>query len=210
MRLYKAIALLLTYPEQDWLQSIGELQAMVSAETGRGRRAGRRLDRLLIYFEQGRLIDLQEAYVETFDRNPAHSLSIFEHTMGESRERGPAMVGLVEEYHRTGLEVTSRELPDFLPVFLEFLSLIPPEEAQERLADIEDVVETLHSRLAEICSPYAGAFDALKVLSPGSAWSGTSSPIHSIRRLLRPTQSETRSGNAGNVGERTAWRRRAP
>src|SRR6185312_2998556 len=103
---------------------------MVSAETGRGRRAGRRLDRLLIYLEHGPVIDLQEAYVDTFDRNPAHSLSIFEHTMGDSRERGPAMVHLVEEYRRFGLEATSRELPDFLPVFLEFLSLIPPEEAQ--------------------------------------------------------------------------------
>lgn len=199
MRLYKAIALLLTYPEQDWLQSIGELRAVVSAETGRGLRAGRRLDRLLTYFEHGRLIDLQEIYVETFDRNPAHSLSIFEHAMGESRDRGAAMVRLVEEYHRSGLEVTSRELPDFLPVFLEFLSLIPPEEAQGRLADIEDVVETLHSRLTEICSPYAGAFDALMVLSPGSAWSGASSPIRNMRRLLRPTQSETRVGMPGTL-----------
>lgn len=199
MRLYKIIALLLTYPEQDWLQSIGELRAMVSAETGQGRRAGRRLDRLLIYFEHGQLIDLQEAYVETFDRNPAHSLSIFEHTMGESRERGAAMVRLVEEYHRSGLDVTSRELPDFLPVFLEFLSLIPPEEAQGRLADIEDVVETLHSRLVEICSPYAGAFDALTALTPASALSGTLSPIRRMKRLLRRKQSEFRMGVPGTL-----------
>lgn len=199
MRLYKIIALLLTYPEQDWLQSIEELRAMVSAETGQGRRAARRLDRLLIYFEQGRLIDLQEAYVETFDRNPAHSLSIFEHTMGESRERGAAMVRLVEEYHRSGLEVTSRELPDFLPVFLEFLSLIPPEEAQRRLVDIEDVVEILHNRLAEVCSPYAGAFDALTALTPGSALSETLSSIRSMKRFLRRNQSELRMGVPGTL-----------
>jgi nitrate reductase delta subunit len=184
VKLYKVIAVVLTYPEQDWLQSIGELRATVSDETGRGRRAGHRLGRLLTYLERGPLIDLQEAYVETFDRNPAHALSIYEHTMGESRDRGEAMVRLVEAYRRSGLEVTSRELPDFLPIYLEFLSLLPPEEAQRRLAGIGDVVQTLRSRLTKAGSPYAGAFDALTVLIPGAtlsaasaaftAWSGCS------------------------------------
>lgn len=109
------------------------------------------------------------------------------------------MVRLVEEYHRSGLDVTSRELPDFLPVFLEFLSLIPPEDAQGRLADIEDVVETLHSRLVEICSPYAGAFDALTALTPASALSGTLSPIRRMKRLLRRKQSEFRMGVPGTL-----------
>ncbi|BFU92995.1 MAG: nitrate reductase molybdenum cofactor assembly chaperone [Nitrospira sp.] len=194
MRLHKIIAVLLMYPEQDWVQSLGELRAMVAAETGRGRHAGRRLDLLLLYLERGRLIDLQEAYVETFDRNAAHSLLIFEHTMGESRERGAAMARLVEEYRQAGLEVTSNELPDFLPVFLEFLSQISPEEAQERLVGIEDVVETLHSRLADACSPYAGAFAALTALTPGSALSGVSSPIRSMKRFLRRKQSGIRTG----------------
>ncbi len=199
MRIYKVITLLLTYPEQDWLQSIGELRAMVAAETGRGRHAGRRLDQLLLYLERGRLIDLQEAYVETFDRNPAHSLLIFEHTMGESRERGAAMARLVEEYRQAGLEVTSNELPDFLPVFLEFLSLISPEEAQERLVGIEDVVESLHSRLDDVRSPYAGAFDALTALTSGSPLSGVSSPIRSMKRFFRRKQSGIRMGVPGTL-----------
>ncbi|MDF0666549.1 MAG: nitrate reductase molybdenum cofactor assembly chaperone [Nitrospira sp.] len=185
MRIYKVIALLLTYPEQDWLQSVGELRAMVSAEVGEGRHAGRRLDCLFHHLQRGALIDLQETYVETFDRNAAHSLHVFEHTMGDSRERGEAMARLVEGYRRFGLEPTSLELPDFLPLFLEFLSLIPPEEAQGRLADIETVVETLHGRLADVCSPYAGAFDALTSLMPGSLLSGTSSSIRTMKRFLR-------------------------
>lgn len=201
MRLYKAIALLLTYPEQDWLQSVGELRAMVSVGTGRARRAGHRLDGLLNHLQHGALIDLQETYVETFDRNAAHSLHVFEHTMGDSRERGEAMARLVEEYRRFGLEPTSRELPDFLPLFLEFLSLIPPEEAQGRLVDIKDVVETLHSRLSDAYSPYAGAFDALMVLTPGSTLSGTLSPIHSMKRLLRRKQFETLTGLSRTLTE---------
>lgn len=192
MKIYKAVALLLTYPEQEWLQSVGELRAMVSAEIGQGRRAGRRLDGLFNHLQRGALIDLQETYVETFDRNAAHSLHVFEHTMGDSRERGEAMARLVEAYRRFGLEPTSLELPDFLPLFLEFLSLIPPEEAQGRLAGIEDVVETLHSRLADVCSPYAGAFDALTSLTSGSALSGTSSPIQKMKHFLQRKQSVVR------------------
>lgn len=199
MRVYKVIALLLTYPEQNWLQSIGELRAAVSAETGQGRRAGRRLNLLLLYLERGRLIDLQETYVEIFDRNPAHSLSIFEHTMGESRDRGAAMVSLVEEYRQSGLEVTSRELPDFLPVYLEFLSLIPPEEAQGRLARIADVVQILCRRLTDLGSPYAGAFDALTALTSRPALSGASSPIQKMKCFLRRKQSGIRMGAPGTL-----------
>ena len=199
MKIYKVITLLLTYPEQDWLQSIGELRAMVAAETGRGRHAGRRLDLLLLYLERGRLIDLQEAYVETFDRNPAHSLLIFEHTMGESRERGAAMARLVEEYRQAGLEVTSNELPDFLPVFLEFLSLISPEEAQERLVGIEDVVETLHSRLADVYSPYA---ESLR--RPD----GADSRLRVVRSLVPDSQHEAISSAEADPGsEWECWER---
>lgn len=201
MRLYKVIALLLTYPEQDWLQSIGEWRTTVAAESGQSRRAGRRLDRLLTYLECGPLIDLQEAYVETFDRNPAHSLSIFEHRMGESRERGEAMVRLIEEYRGFGWDVTSHELPDFLPVFLEFLSLIPPEEAQRRLAGIVDVVQILRSRLTGVDSPYAGAFDALTALTSDAALWRASFPIHKVKRFLRRMPSGIRIGVPGTLTE---------
>lgn len=170
MRLLKLIAVLLTYPEQDWLQSLGELRDTVSAETGRNLRAGRRLDLLLSYLERGQLIDLQETYVETFDRNAAHSLHVFEHTMGDSRERGEAMARLVDAYQRFGLLQTDRELPDFLPLFLEFLSLIPAEEAEERLAGIGDVVQILRRRLRDLGSPYVGAFDALATWNSGTRW----------------------------------------
>lgn len=79
------------------------------------------------------------------------------------------MARLTDVYRRFGLEPTRRELPDFLPLFLEFLSLIPPKEAQGRLADIDDVVQLLRRRLADAGSPYAGAFEALMALTSRSA-----------------------------------------
>ncbi|NGZ08620.1 MAG: nitrate reductase molybdenum cofactor assembly chaperone [Nitrospira sp. LK70] len=192
MRLLKLIAVLLTYPEQDWLQSLGELRDTVSAETGRSLRAGRRLDLLLSYLERGQLIDLQETYVETFDRRPTHSLYLFEHRMGESRDRGEAMVRLIDEYRRSGLEVTSRELPDFLPLFLEFLSLIPTKEAQERLTRIADVVQILRDRLEDAGSPYVGAFDALVTLTPDSRLAAALSAIRTRGHKLTAIRTGTR------------------
>ena len=71
------------------------------------------------------LYDLQERYVDLFDKTRRHSLHLFEHIHGESRDRGQAMVDLVAHYERGGLDVTANELPDYLPLFLEFLSTRP-------------------------------------------------------------------------------------
>ena len=73
----------------------------------------------LLKFLEGPLIESQVHYVETFDRQPAHGLYLFEHLHGESRARGTAMLELLERYRQHGLELASDELPDHLPVYLE-------------------------------------------------------------------------------------------
>ena len=80
------------------------------------------LDRLLDELATGDLYDLQERYVLLFDRTRSLSLHLFEHVHGESRDRGQAMVDLKALYERHGLLMSSSELPDHLPLFLEFLS----------------------------------------------------------------------------------------
>ena len=72
---------------------------------------------------------LQEQYVATFDRGRALSLHLFEHIHGESRDRGQAMVNLLEVYRKHGFELNARELPDYIPLFLEYLAQRPVEEA---------------------------------------------------------------------------------
>ncbi|TGV73856.1 nitrate reductase molybdenum cofactor assembly chaperone, partial [Mesorhizobium sp. M2D.F.Ca.ET.145.01.1.1] len=81
------------------------------------------------------LYDLQERYVELFDKTRRHSLHLFEHIHGESRDRGQAMVDLLEHYQRGGLLIAANELPDFIPLFLEFLSARPLEEARGLLKE---------------------------------------------------------------------------
>ena len=80
------------------------------------------------------LLDAQERYVGLFDRGRAVSLHLFEHVHGESRDRGQAMVDLRDRYEAQGLEIAAKELPDYLPLFLEYLSVLPPAQAADELA----------------------------------------------------------------------------
>lgn len=111
------------------------------------------------------LLDLQEAYVNLFDRGRAHSLHLFEHVHGESRDRGQAMVDLRERYEASGLEIAANELPDYLPMFLEYLSTLPPGQALEELAQPGLIVAALAERLAEKGASYAPVMVVLRELA---------------------------------------------
>lgn len=122
---------------------------------------------LLDYLEnEPDLITLQEDYVATFDRRSAHSLHLFEHIHGESRERGQAMVDLHEEYKSYGLALDTSELPDYIPLFLEFLAHIPESNAVALLGDAIHVLAKIGDKLNEADSPYACVFTILNELTP--------------------------------------------
>ncbi|MGB3835420.1 nitrate reductase molybdenum cofactor assembly chaperone [Castellaniella sp.] len=158
---FSVMSLLLSYPEQDWLDALPELSDELPPE------AQQRLAPLFAYLRSfDDLIDLQEAYVATFDRRAAHSLHLFEHVHGESRDRGQAMVDLQNEYLKHGLEPATTELPDYVPLFLEFLGQIPPEAAEALLGDAIHVLSRLGDKLAESDSPYACLFVHLRTLTP--------------------------------------------
>ena len=104
---------------------------------------------------------MQERYVELFDRGRSLSLYLFEHVHGESRDRGQAMIDLKALYEKHGLLSASSELPDFLPLFLEFLSILPVEEAREQLGQIAHITAMLGERLRKRDAPYGVVFQAL-------------------------------------------------
>lgn len=166
MRIFKVFAVLLTYPERSWLEALDELEALLREEQPANGKADVRLSELFGYLRSTPLLALQENYVATFDQRTAHSLHLFEHIHGESRDRGSALVNLVEEYRRHGLEVRAPELPDYLPLFLEFLSLRPEREAWQLLGEAVNVLALLGERLVREASPYAALFDVLVRLSP--------------------------------------------
>ena len=119
------------------------------------------IDGLLAELADHDIYDLQERYFALFDRSRTLSLHLFEHVHGESRDRGQAMADLIALYRGHGFEPTAGELPDFLPLFLEFLSLLPGHEAQALLAEPAGILQILADRLVTRKSTYAAAFQAL-------------------------------------------------
>ena len=67
-------------------------------------------------------LEAQAKYDSLFERGRSLSLWLFEHVHGESRDRGQAMVDLMAQYDMAGFEINAKELPDYLPMYLEFLS----------------------------------------------------------------------------------------
>jgi len=150
---YRALAALLAYPEQDLVDAIPELKGLFSGS--------KEIQKLLEELGSTPLYVLQERYVALFDRSRALSLHLFEHVHGDSRDRGQAMVDLAQTYASRGMEVAGSELPDYLPAFLEFISLLPPREGKNFLNETSDILRTIGDRLADRGSRYCAVFAAL-------------------------------------------------
>lgn len=159
----KALAALLLYPDERLIESMPEIvQILGETELPSERREG--LLAFTTRLAAGELMDAQSEYVALFDANPSLSLYLFGHVHGDSRERGQAMVDLIEDYRRMGLDMRTDELPDFLPVFLEFASLHQPAQARALLGEIADVVALLAARLERRGTPYAAVLRAIEAL----------------------------------------------
>ncbi len=158
---FKVLSALLTYPTAELQEQAGELKAAVAAENLLSAGVRRRVEALIEEIAVGDLSDLQERYVLLFDRTRSLSLHLFEHVHGESRDRGQAMVDLQNLYRDGGLEVSAGELPDFIPLFLEFLSTRPLAAACELLSQPAHIMGALAERLRKRESPYEAVFRAL-------------------------------------------------
>lgn len=161
----KALSILLQYPSEELLASARAVVDVVVEEGIASPAAQEALQVLADYLADGDLLTLQEEYVVLFDRTRAFSLHLFEHVHGESRDRGQAMVDLLEHYAEHGMQLRARELPDYLPLYLEFLSTLPAAEAREMLTDPVTIIAVLGRRLVERGSAYAGIFAALEELA---------------------------------------------
>jgi nitrate reductase molybdenum cofactor assembly chaperone NarJ/NarW len=161
----KVISRLLDYPSVALFEAAPEIIELVhkSKELDQDHRA-----KLVSFIEQlttRDIYDAQESYDLLFDRGRALSLLLFEHVHGESRDRGQAMVNLMQVYKSKGFEVASEQLPDYIPLYLEFLSEQPADYAQEWLGDIAHLLAMLAERLNDRESYYAILFNSLIELS---------------------------------------------
>jgi nitrate reductase delta subunit len=174
MKALKAIAALLSYPTAGLLEALPEIRAAIAAERRIGRRDRVALDHLIDELAAADLLDAQEGYVALFDRGRATSLNLYEHVHGDSRDRGQAMVDLAQIYARGGLDLSTRELPDYLPVLLEYLSTRPFAEVEEMLRDCAHLLRSIGEALVRRDSGYAVVLATLLAVAGESQGLGSS------------------------------------
>jgi nitrate reductase molybdenum cofactor assembly chaperone NarJ/NarW len=162
---YQGLALLLAYPTAEMQGLAGDIVRAVRGEGLVAPAIAEDVAELAQDVAAADLYEAQERYIDLFDRTRSLSLNLYEHVHGESRERGQAMVALIELYRSRGLELDAKELPDYLPVFLEFLSILPQPEAASFLAEAVHVLEAMAERLKKRDSRYKAVFDALIALA---------------------------------------------
>jgi len=165
MLTFKILGLMLGYPSQELQQQMGDLKAALEKEGLIPAKLQRRLFEFMDDTARKNLMDVQESYVALFDRGRAHSLYLFEHIHGESRDRGQAMVDLSDHYISHGITLSAKELPDYIPLFLEFLSQIDMAEAQELLGETIHIVAGIGAKLKAKKSDYHLVFGALEALT---------------------------------------------
>lgn len=165
MNTIKLLGMLLAYPGAELQQHVDEIREAIAAEGLVPAKLQKPLFSFIDDLGRRNLLRLQEEYVATFDRSRAHSLYLFEHVHGESRDRGQAMVDLMGLYKAAGITLAERELPDYLPVFLEFLSLHPFTEAQDYLGEVAHILDAIGAKLKLRKNPYQHVFRALVALT---------------------------------------------
>lgn len=166
---FKVLSALLSYPDAALLDAAPALRQALEEEKMLPPETRPLLDALIEEMAAGDPYDLQERYVELFDRTRSLSLHLFEHVHGESRDRGQAMIDLKSLYEQNGLTLSATELPDHLPVFLEFLSTRPLPEALQTLGQTTHILNALAERLHKRGAPYEAVFRALEALATPAA-----------------------------------------
>jgi nitrate reductase delta subunit len=161
----RVLAHLLRYPDAAFREHTAELQQALRTEAALPAARLAELDALLRHLATQPALDIESEYVELFDRGRRTALHLFEHVHGDSRDRGPAMVDLIQTYEKAGLYLGPDELPDYLPVVLEFASTQPPQQAREFMGEIAHIVRVIFSALAGRQSPYASVLAAVLELA---------------------------------------------
>lgn len=160
MILLNLLSHLLDYPQHSVYTHELEIRDII-AEADLDRELKRKLERFLNVYTAMPLLEWQAEYDGLFERGRSLGLWLFEHVHGESRDRGQAMVDLTAKYREAGLEIAERQLPDYIPMFLEFLATQGDDNARLWLREVEHILALLQCRLESRNSPYAALFETL-------------------------------------------------
>lgn len=165
MMFYRIASALLGYPDAALREALPEIAGAIAAGAGIAAEERVVLSRFVGVLSDCDPTATEEDYVRTFDMVPEHSLHLTHHLIGEDKNRGPALIDLTEFYKEYGIEITEKELPDYLPLMLEFVSLLDEEEGKMFLSRWNKVLRQLEANLAEAGSPYAELVGLLEARS---------------------------------------------
>ncbi|WP_298727396.1 nitrate reductase molybdenum cofactor assembly chaperone [uncultured Ferrovibrio sp.] len=217
MRILKALSALLDYPTADLQAALPEIRAIIEIDLKSSPKVAGALGNLVAELEAPDLMALQERFTSLFDRGRSVALHLYEHVHGDSRDRGPAMVALAELYRSHGFEPHPRELPDYLPMLLEFLSQIDPQEACCILRDAAPILALLRDRLEKRHSAYVAVPAALLAIAEAGAVMAPARPADedddSFEALDRAWEEaavtfgpENDPSRNGGCGKASAWK----
>ncbi len=164
-RSLRVLARLLSYPDAQLRGDLNDMRQALVSERALPTARLAELGALMSTLETGNALENEADYVEVFDRGRATSLHLFEHVHGDSRDRGPAMIDLAQTYEKAGLFLGPDEMPDYLPVVLEFVSTQPPTEARAFLSEMAHIFNAIFNALQQRNSAYASVLGALLELS---------------------------------------------
>ncbi|MBV2206249.1 MAG: nitrate reductase molybdenum cofactor assembly chaperone [Pseudomonas sp.] len=170
MMFYRIASALLEYPDAELRAALPEIRAAVVGADDIAPEERSALSAFLDQLDAQVLqqpLALEEEYVRTFDMVPEHSLHLTHHLIGEDKNRGPALIDLGEYYKEYGLNVSedAKEIPDYLPLMLEFISLLDSDEARLFLSGWTKVLRQLRVNLEEAGSRYAGLLQLIEARS---------------------------------------------
>lgn len=155
MLIYNIMARLLDYPDDELMQNLPGIIDAINQDDAIGPQEKEDLLNLVSWMNMHDLTGLQSQYVQTFDMVPEHDLHLTHHLFGDDRGRGPALIDLSEYYKASGLEVEGKEIPDFLPLILEYVSTLDDLQARVFLGDAAKVLKVIGDNLEKAESPYA-------------------------------------------------------
>ncbi|WP_298252011.1 nitrate reductase molybdenum cofactor assembly chaperone [uncultured Arthrobacter sp.] len=159
----QATALLLGYPDHQLLTMLPTLRAALEEV----RAPVEEIEELLDWFTARPLEQVQSDYVQEFDLSRRHSLHLTYWTDGDTRRRGEALAAFKEIYRSHGADPEESELPDYLPLVLEFAARISPEDGYELLQRYRPSLELLRLALRDDHLPYRGAVALVCSTLPG-------------------------------------------
>jgi nitrate reductase molybdenum cofactor assembly chaperone NarJ/NarW len=162
MQIYKLLSALLDYPNQELVEHLSELHDFVAKIQEVEITEREALQGFLTHLQSMSVTELQADYVKTFDMTAEHSLHLTHHLFGDDKNRGPALIDLGELYKDYGVEVVTNELPDYLPLVLEFTAYLDDSEATVFLSDAKKVLSVLADNLKKAESPYAALLSIIE------------------------------------------------